>query len=144
MKRCQSGALSLWWCAILVGLCTAAALAGLFAMRYGCNPFAERWSDLQSTAAGLSVQRAQSAATSVLKGHETALRKCNIDGAVVYSNVDCHPDNPTSHAVEFHDTRGIESSKVQVAAPQKTGPSDNLQLKALDRAIDKATGNPAQ
>ena len=148
MDRYQRGALSLWWCAVLAGLCTALAFAGLFSIRYERNLFDEGWAYVRKTPVGQTVQSTQSAATSVLqgqgKGQDTTLRKCRINGLVVYSNVDCRSDNPTSRVVELHDSRGIEPPKVPAAAPPQTGPSDNLQQKTLDKAIEKATGNQAE
>jgi hypothetical protein len=141
MDRYQRGALSLWWCAILVGLCTGLAFVGIFSVQHGRNLFADGWAYVQNTPAGQSMQRTQFAATSVLKEHDTTLRKCTINGAVVYSNVDCRPDNPTSRVVELHDSRGFEPPKVPVVAKPQTNPSDNLQQKALDKAIENATGN---
>lgn len=155
MGRYQRGALSLLWCAILVGLVTALALAGLFSMRYERNFFAEGWDYVKSTTAGKTVQRVPALET-VLKGQEkglgtvqdsgqnAALRKCTINGAVVYSNVDCRSDNPTSRTVELHDSRGFEPPKMPVAAAPQTGPADNLRQKAMDKAIDKASGNQAE
>jgi hypothetical protein len=140
MSRHQRGALSLWWCAVLVGLCTALAFAGLFSIRYGRNLFAEGWAYLQIAPAGQAVERIRSVASSVLRGKDATLRSCKIKGAVAYSNVDCRNDDPTSRTVELHDSRGIESPKVPVPAPRQTSPSDNLQQKALDQAV----GSPGQ
>ncbi|MFI4940450.1 MAG: hypothetical protein ACHP7O_08955 [Burkholderiales bacterium] len=156
MNRYQRGQLSLLWCAILVGLCTALAFAGLFSMRYERNLFAEGWAYVQNTLPGRTVLRAPSAAvsatTSVLKGQKeepdraanTVIRKCRINGSLVYSNVDCRHDNPTSRIVEWHDSRGFESPKAAAAATPQPASSDTLEQKAMDKAIENATGNQGE
>ena len=109
----QRGELSLVWCAILVGLLAFAMMAGLFAMRYQRNLFAETWSNLMRSYSGQTLQRTQSAAESTGKPDLTAMRKCKVDGKLVYSNVECGADNPTSLSVELHDSRGIEPPKTE-------------------------------
>jgi hypothetical protein len=153
MNRYQRGELSLWWCAILVGICTALAFAGLFSMRYERNLFAEGWVYVQNTPIGRTVLHAPSAAasatTSALRGQKvepdrgtnSVIRKCRINGSLVYSNVDCRHDNPTSRSVEWHDSRGFESPKAAAAATPQSAPSDTLEQKTLDKAIENATGN---
>jgi hypothetical protein len=143
--RYQRGALSLRLCAALVGLCASLAFTGLFSIRYGRNLFAEGWGYVQSTSVGQAALHTQSAAASALRAEAAnTLRKCKINGAVVYSNVNCRDDNPTSRQVELHDNRGFESPKAPIVATPQITSSDNLQQKAMDKAIENATGNQAE
>ncbi len=97
--------------------------------------FAEGWTYLQGTPVGQMAGQTHTAATSVLRGQDAIVRKCTINGAVVYSNVDCRKDNPTSRVVEWHDSHGFEAPKAPVESP-KPEAADNLQQKAMDKAID--------
>jgi hypothetical protein len=141
MKRHQRGALTLWACAVVAAIVAAAALAALFYMGSGRNLFAEGTAYLQHGAAGRAAERAQAAATA-LQGKDTAtdatVRKCTVNGQVVYSNVECGKDNPTSRVVEWHDTRGFEAPKVNKAGQAApAGSTDDLRQKAVDRAVDQ-------
>lgn len=131
----QRGALSLWWCAILVALGAA-----LFAFRDGRNVFAESWYAIQSTLLGQKQHARRLQARSFLTGENPAIRKCTINGSVVFSNIDCRSDNSTSSAVELHDSRGIEAPKPAVPAAQQTGATDNQREKLLDKALEKEGG----
>ena len=145
MHALQRGALSLGWCAFLMALMAACGFAFLFAFRDGRNIVAEAWASVQATPAASGVQRAQSAAALLLQGREsTVLRACRINGAIVYSNMDCRSDNPTARAVVLHDTHGIEAPKTPVAASAPAVPAasaDTAQQKMLDTALEKSGGS---
>lgn len=108
----QSGALSLLWCAILIALLSVAALSALFSLRYQRNLPAELWSRVkQAGPVADAVQRTQAAVSGAVP-----VRRCTVDGKVLYSNLDCDPKKSGSKAVMLHLTQGIEAPKVPPAA----------------------------
>lgn len=113
LKR-QRGTLSLLWCAILMALLAAGATVALFSLRFERNLPAEMWSRARraGAAAGL-LQRAQSAATGA---PPVTVRRCMVDGTVLYSNVDCGVKKSGSKAVDLHLTQGFEAPKAPPAA----------------------------
>lgn len=130
----QRGNLNLVWYAVLIGLISFAVMAGLLALRDQRNLFAETrdWLVRSYTA---KTQQIQSAAEGASKTDATTIRKCKVDGKVVYSNVECGADNPTSQSVRLHDSRGIESPKVPPAADGET-PADQ-KWKIIERTIPR-------
>lgn len=138
----QRGELSLWTCALLFAALALAAMAGLFSMRSERNFFAEAWSRATRSAVGQSAQRLQSAAANLVKSgtvEAAEIRKCTIDGKLVYSNVECSAKSPNSRQVDLHDSGGIEAPKappgVETERKAPGGPPPNVQ----DKMIDKAT-----
>lgn len=114
LRNRQDG-LSLFWCAVLAGVVSIAAIGALFSMRYERNFFAEAWMRMTRTLPGREALRA---ADDAVKSASAAVRKCIVDGKVMYSNVECDAGNPTSRKVDLHDTRGIEAPKAPPAAPE--------------------------
>lgn len=146
MNAYQRGALSLWWCAVLMAMGTMVALTFLFSVRGNRNLFEEGWDRLQHSAVGQQAQQAQSAAAAGLKGRDTGMRKCKINGATVYSNVDCRDDNKTTRIVEVSDSHGFEAPKPPpvptVAQSGAPGAAANVQQqKVMEKAIERATDN---
>jgi len=140
MNYRQRGALSLLWCAVIAAIVAAVAMVVLFSMGSGRNLLAEGTAYLQHSAAGQAADRAQAAAAALQgqnnKGGDGAVRKCTINGQVVYSNVDCRKDDPTSKVVEMHDTKGIEAPKAPPKSTEAAASADSLQQKAIDKAVD--------
>lgn len=130
----QRGELSLFWSAVLAALVAMAAMAILFSMRYERNFFAEGWSRLMHSPAGQAIQSTQSAAGAAVKPGSGEVRKCTVNGRVVYSNVECDTKNPSSRKVDLQDSRGFETAKTPApeAPAGKTPP--NLQDKMIERA----------
>lgn len=130
----QRGNLNLVWFAVLIGLISFAVMAGLLALRDQRNLFAETWNSLVRSSTA-KTQQIQSAANGTLKSDATTIRKCMVDGKVVFSNVECGADNPTSQSVQLHDSRGIEPPKVAPAADGET-PADQ-KWKIIERTIPR-------
>ncbi|CAN5418503.1 hypothetical protein BH11PSE11_BH11PSE11_01080 [soil metagenome] len=141
----QRGELSLVWCAILMGALAFTAMAALFAMRYQRNLFAEAWVKMIRDPVVQSLQESRAViAETASKTESTVMRKCTVNGKIVYSNVDCGADNPTSVSVKLNDSRGIEAPKVPVVvASGEEIPNDldarlNLQTRSSEiKALPK-------
>lgn len=106
--------LSLFWCAILMAVLAAGAMLVLFSLRHELNPLAEIWSRASQggAVAGLR-QKVQGGAADA---QPAAVRRCIVDGSVLYSNVDCDLKTSGSKAVRLHVTEGFEAPKVPPAA----------------------------
>lgn len=117
----QRGALSLLWCVVFFTVLTLSAMAALFSMRYETNYFAYAWSKLMKTLAvqevqKLSVKHAESAKESLnasLKGEQSAntIRKCIVDGKVMYSNVECKGSDATSRELQSPAPSAVPAKK---------------------------------
>ena len=132
----QRGALSLFWSAVLMAALAFAALAGLFAMRYERNLIAESWHNLMRSSVVSSIVQSRAAIENNLKSEAGAVRKCVIDGKVMYSNVDCGAGTPGSRIVELHDNLGIEPPKAALAAAAQSEPPTSL--KNMEKMIERA------
>lgn len=106
--------LSLFWCAILMAVLAAGAMLVLFSMRHERNPLAEIWSRASQGGAVAGVR--QKVQGGVADAQPAAVRRCIVDGSVLYSNVDCDPKKSGSKAVRLHLTEGFEAPKVPPAA----------------------------
>ena len=125
--------LSLLWTAVVVGLAALAGMVALMSARYERNYFAEGWKKLTRTEVGQVVQQTQK---NVAKNQAEPIKKCTIDGKVVYSNVECDKGNQTSQKVQIHDTAGFEAPKVPVAStPEEGAPS--MRDKLIDKAVNR-------
>ena len=128
----QRGALSLKWCAVMAALVAFSAMALLISWRSERNLFAESWSRLTQTT---PLQALQQAGARAKADAAVPMRKCTIEGKVVYSNVDCGANNSTSREVTLYDTHGIEQPKVPpVATPEGESPGA-VQGKMIERII---------
>lgn len=132
----QKGELSLLWAAVLIGVVTLVAMVGLMSARHERNYFSEAWKRMTRTEAGQVLQQTQQSAERAVKAESAEIRKCVIDGKVVYSNVECDNSNTTSRKVQLHDTKGIEAPKVPPApAPEAEG--KDMRQKMIDKAVDR-------
>lgn len=111
LKR-QRG-LSLLWCAVLMALLTIGALLVLFSLRYERNFLAEIWTRAtQSGTVAGALQKTRSVATGA---KPATIRRCMVDGVVLYSNVDCDLKKSGSKAVKLNLPQGFEASKAPAA-----------------------------
>ena len=139
-RKYQRGAVSLLWAAVLVGLVALVCMGALFSMRYERNFFAEAWTRFTKSEVGKAVQQTQKVAEGVATpdggiSPSMGIRKCMIDGNVVYSNIECDVKNATTRKVQLHDTQGIEAPKV----PQASVPQSEGRPALQDKIIEKAT-----
>lgn len=137
MIKRQRGALSLLWCAVAMAVLSLAAMTALMSMRYEKNYFAQAWTKVKgAVGAAPALASVPKLPAGVSAQADAAIRKCTIDGKVVYSNVECAAVGTDSQVVKIHDTRGFEAPKVPVAAEPEQTQEDKMRQKL----IDKATG----
>lgn len=136
-QKYQRGELSLFWAALIVGVIALVCMGALFSMRYERNFFVEAWGRFTKSDAGKAIQQTQKAAEAVARpdSGSAEVRKCVIDGKVVYSNVECDARNVSTRKVQMHDTQGIEAPKV----PQASASAQEQQPTLQDKMIEKAT-----
>ncbi|HEY0847115.1 MAG TPA: hypothetical protein VGE12_17230 [Noviherbaspirillum sp.] len=132
----QKGELSLMWAAVLIGVVTLVAMVGLMSARHERNYFGEAWKRLTRTEAGQVLQQTQQSAERAVKQESADVKKCMIDGKVVYSNVECDTANPTSRKVQLHDTKGFEAPK-QPPAPAPEAEGKDMRQKMIDKAVER-------
>ena len=152
--RSSQRGLSLIWCAVAMAVLTYGAMAAVFAMRYQRNLLAESWALIQRGPVAKVSGALQAAAGSpsgtvsrdglrALAGNgatsDGALRKCRVNGKVMYSNVACTEHNRTTHALDLVDSHGIEPPKVAEQPVADTPAVPN----PTDRAIARATAATA-
>ncbi len=135
----QRGELSLMWVAVSMAVLALVAMAGLFWMRYERNLFAEIWHSAMKTPMAKTVTQTQSAVAGSVKSDSgassNAIRKCTIDGKVVYSNVDCSAKDPGSRAVKLHDSSGIEAPKAPPPPASEQDAQGDVRQKMIEKAI---------
>ncbi len=138
LKR-QRGELSLLWVAVFMGALGLVAMAGLFWMRYERNLFAEIWNGAMRTPTGQTVKKTQAAVENSIKPESAsgAIRKCTIDGKVVYSNVECNAKDPTSRSVKLHDSSGFDAPKAPPPAESAGDASMSVKDKMMEKAISR-------
>ena len=129
--------LSLLWTAVVVGLVALAAMVGLMSARYERNYFAEGWKKLTGSEAGKAVQQAQLGVEKAVKpetaSQDAGIRKCTVNGKVVYSNVECDK----GAVVKIQDTQGFEAPKVPAASAPETDGAPNMRDKMIDKAVQR-------
>ncbi|HJV88115.1 MAG TPA: hypothetical protein VJ698_21780 [Noviherbaspirillum sp.] len=134
-RKYQKGALSLFWAAVFVGVVALAAMVALMSARHERNYFSEALGRFTKTDAGQMIQQTSQAVEKAAKPEATAVRKCTVNGKVVYTNVECDVANPTSRKVEMHDTAGFEAPKIPAPAASQVDSPPTME----ERAIEKAT-----
>lgn len=136
-SKYQKGELSLLWAAVIIGVLTLVAMVALMSARYERNYFAEAWKRVTKTEAGQVLQQTQRMTEKAAQPESAAIRKCVVDGKVVYSNVECDNGNPTSRQVKLHDTKGVESPKVPVAPAPENEAVPTMRDKAIEKAVQR-------
>jgi len=136
----QAGQLSLLGAAVLVAVFTLVMMGLLFSWRYERNFFADGWVRLMATLQGAEVQKAVQKTKSVVVSTESgkgssAIRRCTIDGSIVYSNVDCGADNTGSRKVDLYDTRGFEPPQKPVTTQSEKETPASLKEKMIEQVI---------
>jgi hypothetical protein len=110
-RKRERGELSLFWCVVLFALLSLIMMTWLMSFRYNRNLFVEAWDHVagQATAqVGSTLKAAAEPAAAVAPGAE--VRKCVVNGKVLYSNVECGAENSTSRKVDVRPTEGMGSS----------------------------------
>jgi hypothetical protein len=132
MRR-QRGALSLFWCAVAMGVAAFAAILALMSIRHERAPLIEAQTRLTTTSAQRIVQEAKQA----IEPSGAPIRKCMINGKTVYSNTGCNGDGRSGDTVELHDTHGIEAPRMPAAASVAPQPAPDLRDRMIERAISR-------
>ncbi len=130
----QKGELSLFWAAIFVGIVALAAMVALMSARHERNYFSEALGRFTKTEAGQVVRQTRQAAEKATRPEAASIRKCIVNGKVLYSNVDCDTADPTGRKVEMHDTAGFEAPKVSAPSASQTGDPATMEEKAIEKA----------
>ena len=140
----QSGGISLLMTAVLMMGISLIGMSVLYYLRFSQWPMQEsfnRWGQ----SLGVIQQEVKKGAGLVSNSADSStfgegLRKCKINGKVVYSNVDCPDTNATTRSLTLQDSRGFSlpaPSEKTTALTANSGPT--IQEKMIDRAIDKAS-----
>lgn len=157
--RRQRGSINLWAVSILMMLLTLAGLVFLYTLRYGHLPMQDVWARWGKSAHVISSELKNASGISAIPGSgdglrpaatvNSGIRKCTIQGKVVFSDTACTDHNPSTKEIKLHDNQGFAPPKVNQS--DKEGALQNdanertneqlLRLKALDKAIEKSTGN---
>ncbi|MFZ6800894.1 hypothetical protein [Undibacterium sp. Di24W] len=139
----QSGGISLLMTAVLMMGIALIGISCLYYLRFSQWPMQasfSRWSQ----SLGIIEKEVKKSAGLVSNGDNPVpfgdgLRKCKINGKIVYSNVDCLDSNATTRAVQLQDNRGFSSPP---SPPKDSGLTVNsgptLQEKMISKATDKA------
>jgi hypothetical protein len=137
MRRKYQHGLSLLWTAVFMGILAFVAAAGLISMRQERNILAESWQKLTGSAPARAMQEgagklgnATGAARDGAGAAPAAIRKCVVDGKVIYSDSAC---GERGDLVRLHETRGVEAPKKPVAPPDAE-PGAGLREKMIDKA----------
>lgn len=144
MKRSkQGGAVSLLFVSILMMLVTLAALAFLYQLRYGQLPMQDVWRRWGKSATVITGELKQvSGVTTEISASPKAatvnagIRRCTIKGKVIFSDVECTDDNPSTRAVKLYDSKGGEPFKS--AAPAGDGQAESaldIKKQLLEKAL---------
>ena len=136
--RRQRGELSLLWVAVSMAALAFVAMAGIFWMRYERNLFAEIWRGAMQTPAAKAAQQTQAALAGGVKSaagvESAAIRKCTVDGKVMYSNVECNAKDTSSRAVKLHDSSGFDAPKTPSLPASEQDAQADVRLKMIDKA----------
>ncbi len=148
----QSGRISLLLTVTLMMAVTLIGMSFLYYLRFSQWPMQasiNRWSqslgivvkEVQKTGGLASSNTSINASNSKEAGtFGEGIRKCKINGKLVYSNTECLDTNSTTQTVKLHDSRAdsipMNADKAPSSA-ENAGPS--IHDKMIDRAIDKAT-----
>ena len=131
--------MNLYLVAILMMLVTLAAMSFLFYLRFGHVPMQDAWTRWSKSGAVISNELQQIGGVvpgSALPGKtatvDAGIRRCTIKGKVIFSDVECADDNPTTRAVKLYDSKGGVPPKAPEVAKE---PEPDLQSKMIERAI---------
>lgn len=142
-KFAQRGAINLYLVSFLMMVLTLAALSLMYYMRYGHVPLQDvwqRWSDSADMVADVAVKKLSGLnKDAVLPGQavtvETGIRRCTIQGKIVFSDVECSDSNPTTKAIKLVDNKGGEPPRISASSTALDATKVDVQSKIIDRAV---------
>lgn len=111
---------SLFWCAVFMLALAFGLFAVLISFSGAGDPIAVVWGYVKGSKIGKSVQQlpqlqplqqGQPKTGASVPPSATEIRKCTINGSIVYSNVECAPDNKTTRKLNLQSSQGIEPPK---------------------------------
>jgi hypothetical protein len=142
LKIKQGGAINLFLVAILMMGLTLAALSFLYYMRYGHVPLQDVWQRWSKSAdvvtkelTGLSGSNKDGAQSGRAATVDSGIRRCTINGKVVFSDVECSDSNPTTRAVKLYDSKGGEPPKASAASSTQESAELDVKSKMIEKII---------
>lgn len=152
MNFYQKGAISLLATAILMMSLALLAMVFLYMARYGHLPFPElrsRWghtaevisnelknvSGSQANASDKSISKTANTQsdTSPTVTIESGVRRCIIQGKVVYSDTECLSNNTTTRTIKLHDNRADAPKPVTSSNEDKDASEVDLKMKMIEK-----------
>lgn len=118
LLRYQGGALSLRWAVFIVSLCAFSGMAALYAMRYQRNLFDESWRGIKASV--VKELPADIRLPEPAQASESVIRRCTVDGKVMYSNIECKEKDRNSRIVELHYSKGLGGEQPLPDRPAET------------------------
>lgn len=115
--------ISLFWTAVLMLALAFGLFAVLVTFSGAGDPVGIAWTYLKGSKIGKSVQQlpqlkqlqqaqpAQPKTAGSIPSDASEIRKCMINGSIVYSNVDCAPENKTTRKLNLQNSQGFEPPK---------------------------------
>lgn len=138
----QAGAMNLYLLALLMMAVTLAALTFLYVMRYGQLPMQDvlqRWgksgaviSHELKEISGASDAGARSGRLATV---DAGIRRCTVKGKVIFSDVECTDDNPTTRELKLYDSKGGPPPKAPAAAQEESQQAPDLKMQMLDKSL---------
>jgi hypothetical protein len=146
----QKGAISLFMTSILMMLITVVAMLFLYMARYGHLPFPElraRWghsanvisTELKNASganvSGASTEKLPSQTTNAQATVtiDSGVKRCTIQGKVVYSDTECQSNNATTRTIKLHDNRADAPKPVNGSNQDKDDSEVDLKMKMIDK-----------
>jgi hypothetical protein len=115
-----------------MAVAASAAMLALISIRHERMPLSG-----SAAAPVTSALRTARQATDAIAPPGAPIRKCMSNGKTVYSNTGCNGTDQPGHAVELHDTRGIEAPKIPAAASTAPQPAPDLRERMIERAVSR-------
>lgn len=141
----QRGAMNLYFVSIVMMLVTLAALAFLYFIRYGQLPMQDVWQRWGKSAGVITEELKQvsgvapeAAGSNKAATVDAGIRRCTIKGKVIFSDVECTDDNPSTRAVKLYDSKGGEPPKAAKLAGGGQAESElDLKMQILEKALQQ-------
>ena len=145
LKCKQSGAINLVLVSILMMALTLAALSLLYYMRYGHVPLQDVWQRWSKSGevvgnelkniSGMNEGGAHSGKTATV---DAGIKRCTVNGKVLFSDVECSDNNQTTRAVKLYDSKGGEPPKASANGKAQEAAQGANAVDVKSQMIEKA------
>jgi hypothetical protein len=142
----QRGAINLVMVSFLMMVLTLAALSLLYYMRYGRVPLQDVWQRWSKSGevvgnelknmSGLGKDGAHSGKVATV---DDGIKRCTVNGKVLFSDVECSDNNPSTRAVKLYDSKGGEPPKASANSKAQETMQGANEVDVKSQMIDKAT-----